>query len=205
MEVPEGVSVENCISARAGVNESGMRNAVCMLKKSLYGLKQAPRCWDMQFKTFLRKYSFKECEADKCIYVGEHSGCRVFLALFVDDGLLACKSSDVLRAILADWSKEYDITTGDASYFVGMQIRRDRNQNCMYINQSDNICEIVDKFDMSEAKAFCVPADPNVNLLPADDDKSSVNYLPYHEVIGSLMYLAIVSRPDIAFAVSKLS
>ena len=142
MEVPEGDRVEISVSASAGVNESGMRDVVCVLKKSLYGLKQAPRCWNMQFKTFLRKYSFKECEADKCIYVGEHSGCRVFLALFVDDGLLACKSSDVLRTILADFSKEYDITTGDASYFVGMQIRRDRNQNCMFINQSDYICEI---------------------------------------------------------------
>ena len=74
MEVPEGVSVENSVSASAGVNESGMRNVVCMLKNSLYGLKQAPRCWNIKFNTFLRKYSFKECEADKCIYVGEHSG-----------------------------------------------------------------------------------------------------------------------------------
>lgn len=34
MEIPEGLNVENSVSA------------VCRLNKSLYGLKQAPRCWN---------------------------------------------------------------------------------------------------------------------------------------------------------------
>ena len=86
-----------------------------------------------------------------------------------------------------------------------MEIRRDRSQNTMYISQSDYVGKIIKKFGMSEAKAVCVLADPNVRLLPADDEHSSMCNLPYRETIGSLMYLAIMSRPDIAFAVNNLS
>ena len=58
---------------------------------------------------------------------------------------------------------------------------------------------------MSEVKPMSVPADPNVNLIPADVCKRNECNLPYREVVGSLMFVAIVSRPDIAYAVSVLS
>ncbi|KAK9729049.1 Reverse transcriptase (RNA-dependent DNA polymerase) [Popillia japonica] len=44
-------------------------NIVCKLNKSLYGLKQAPRCWNNKFTMFLQDNGFKQCEADKCVYV----------------------------------------------------------------------------------------------------------------------------------------
>lgn len=45
---------------------------------------------------------------------------RVYLCLFVDDGLLACKSDAVLQMILTELKTEFSMTTGDASYFVGL-------------------------------------------------------------------------------------
>lgn len=36
-----------------GFVEKGMKNNVCLLKKSLYGLKQAPRQWYIKFDTFM--------------------------------------------------------------------------------------------------------------------------------------------------------
>ncbi|KAK1413804.1 hypothetical protein QVD17_35587 [Tagetes erecta] len=45
--------------------------------------------------------------------------------------------------------------------------------------------------------------DPSVKLLPNNGD--AVSQLEYSRVIGSLMYAMICTRPDIAFAVGKLS
>ena len=80
MELPKGVCVEG---------EENVASVVCRLNKSLYRLKQAPRCWNMKFNNFLRKFNLMETDADKCIYIGKWEGSTVYLALFVDDGLIA--------------------------------------------------------------------------------------------------------------------
>lgn len=54
-------------------------------------------------------------------------------------------------------------------------------------------------------KPLCVPADPNYTLYPVNpgEDQSTGN--PYHAAVGSLIFLAIFLRPDIAYAVSNVS
>ena len=51
---------------------------------------------------------------------------------------------------------------------------------------------------------------PNVVYSKQDaptnpDDAARMKKVPYREAIGSLMYAAVATRPDIAFAVSHLS
>ena len=86
-------------------------------------------------------------------YCGEFEGRKVYLALFVDDGLLACKSNKVLNAMLNSLQDEFEITTGNASYFVGLQISKDRMNKRRFINQSAYIYHIINKFGMSDAKS----------------------------------------------------
>lgn len=58
---------------------------------------------------------------------------------------------------------------------------------------------------MNNAKSVSVPADPHVILYPAHSDDDKSNKVPYREAVGSLVFLAAVSRPDIAFAVNSVS
>jgi transposase InsO family protein len=129
MEVPEGLSGEK-------QSKSAQKSAVCKLNKSLYGLKQAPRCWNKKFSAFLHEFCFKETEADQCIFVGNIGNESVYLALFVDDGLIAAKSLDTLDIMLGRLSETFKITIGDTSMFVGMQIKRDRAKQKLFIHQS---------------------------------------------------------------------
>ena len=128
MEVPEGLCVN--VSGDASVSAS---NVVCTLRKSLCGLKQAPHCWNATFRRFLSKFNFKESDADKCIFTGDCKGFRVHLALFVDDGLLVCKSSEVLKYIVCKLRDSFEITIGDSSYFVGLKIYRFRETKSLFI------------------------------------------------------------------------
>jgi transposase InsO family protein len=198
MEVPEGLSGEK-------QSKSARKSAVCKLNKSLYGLKQAPRCWNKKFSAFLHEFCFKETEADQCIFVGNVGNESVYLALFVDDGLIAAKSLDTLDIMLGRLSETFKITIGDTSMFVGMQIKRDRAKQKLFIHQSAYAKRIVSKFKMSEAKKASVPIDPNVVLYPVLENDKKVENVPYREAVGSLMFLAVVSRPDIAFAVNTVS
>ncbi|XP_071573806.1 uncharacterized protein [Temnothorax nylanderi] len=58
---------------------------------------------------------------------------------------------------------------------------------------------------MKDSKGVSVPADPNAVLYPVESDKELENSVPYREAVGSLMFLAIVSRSDIAYAVNSVS
>ena len=57
---------------------------------------------------------------------------------------------------------------------------------------------------MSEANPVKIPAD-NYSNLTQDKQSKSAAHVPFKEAIGALLFLAMVSRPDIAYAVGVLS
>lgn len=193
MEIPEGPPVSR-------VSESEKKNMVSRLRKSLYGLKQALRCWNDKFCKFLERFNFKETEADKCIFTGHIEGSVVMLALFVDDGLIAAKSIVQLNSVLNQLRKEFNITIGDSSIFVGMQIERYRVRKSVFLYQQSYIEKSLIKFGMKNAKQVAVPAAPHVTVYPVEENDLKSENVPYSEAVGTLMFVAVVSRPDIAFS-----
>lgn len=192
MEIPEGLTIEN-----AG-------EQVCKLNKSIYGLKQASRCWNQKFSTFLKKFNLTESAADPCIFKGHVEGVMVYLALYVDDGLIVSKSQKVLDTIIRSLRKIFNITLGDASSFIGLQIERNRQDRTIFIYQEAYINRLIDKFLMTEAKTISISADPHTSLTPAENN-DFCSTVPFREAVGSLMFLAMVSRPDIMFSVNVVS
>ena len=80
-----------------GFREPGAEWKVCLLQKSLYGLKQSPRQWYKRFDSYVRSIGLFRCEYDSCVYIKSlKNGSRVFLFLYVDDKLIACKSRKVV-------------------------------------------------------------------------------------------------------------
>ena len=194
MKIPEGLNV--------GTDAGGK---LCMLRKSLYGLKQAARCWSERFRRFVRHFKFKECDADMCIFHGQVNNENVYLALFVDDGLIAAKSRESIDVIIAGLRDSFEITINDARTFVGLQIGRNRDRRSLFIHQRAYTEKIIRRFDLQGSKTISIPSDPHVTLTPANpSDGKSVNF-PFREAVGCLMILAIVSRTDIAFAVGSVS
>ncbi|GJY28610.1 retrovirus-related pol polyprotein from transposon TNT 1-94 [Tanacetum coccineum] len=122
--------------------EEGTGNKVCLLKKSLYGLKQSLRQWYKRFDVYMISNGFSRNNYDSCVYFKEFAlGMYIYLSLYVDDMLIACKSKSKIE------------------YTNGL---------------------LQKEFDMKE-------------LGPA------------RKILGSLMYLMVCTRPDIAYAVSIVS
>lgn len=84
-----------------------------------------------------------------------------------------------------------------------MEIHRNREKKTIFINQNAYIKKIVEKFNMHDSKHISTPADNNVILTKSCED-GSVDF-PYRQAIGSLMFAAIVTRPDISYAVGEVS
>lgn len=192
MEVPEGLEV------------SDRSDTVCLLKKSLYGLKQALRCWNDKFTRLFEQFDFKQCSSDPYIFLRQIDENTVYLALFVDDVLIASKDKTALETALNKLNSEFKITLGGGKNFVELQIKRDRINKVIYIHQEAYVLQILDRFRMSEAKLVTVSADVHTHL-ESTEGVNNCSFFPFRKVVGSLVFLLTVTRPDLAYAVNNVS
>jgi hypothetical protein len=62
---------------------------------------------------------------------------------------------------------------------------------------------------MEECQPKSLPADPNSRLVtnkkPLLEENAEKESFPYREAVGSLIYLAVTSRPDISYAVNQVA
>lgn len=187
------------------------QNLVCKLHKSLYGLKQSPRCWNVKFTNFLKSFNFSQLEADKCVFRSICDNEIIFLALYVDDGLVMCKNSTIINKILEEFNHQFKIKImRNLEYFVGLEINRNRTKGETYIHQRNYIIRMLQRFQMENCKQVATPFDFNTRLDCSDcpnteSEIETMKTVPYRELVGSLMFAAIVSRPDITFAVNQVS
>lgn len=66
---------------------------VCRLRKAIYGLKQAGRVWWKLIDSELKSIGFENSDQDVCIYKRRQDGDLLLMAIYVDDIVIASKSS----------------------------------------------------------------------------------------------------------------
>ncbi|KAJ0176660.1 hypothetical protein K1T71_007839 [Dendrolimus kikuchii] len=92
-----------------------------------------------------------------------------------------------------------------AKYILGIDIRRNNNDNVIILSQQSYIDNLLKRFSMENCNKCATPMEINSKHKPeekCDDDKSDTNW-PYRELIGCLNYLSNATRPDIANALCK--
>jgi hypothetical protein len=96
---------------------------------------------------------------------------------------------------------------GEIDSYLGVNITRDRSVKLLEIDQSCYIREIVNRFRMSDANPTRtpLPSGAETHLVKYEEQASASEIRAYQQVIGSLLYVQIGTRPDISFAVSRLA
>ncbi|KAJ0507783.1 putative RNA-directed DNA polymerase [Helianthus annuus] len=181
----------------------GQEHKVYKLVKSLYGLKQAPTQWHQKFDEVILSHGFLLNQADKCVYGRfESSGKGVIICLYVDDMLIFGTDQDQVDKTKKLLSSSFEMKDmGEADVILGIRIKRSNNGITM--TQSHYIEKVLKKFNHYNCSPVSTPLDPSIRLMPNSGD--SVSQLEYSKVIGCLMYAMISTRPNIAYAVGKLS
>ena len=82
-------------------------------------------------------------------------------------------------------------------------IRIKRNGKEISLSQCHYIKKVLAKFSSKGCRELRTPFDPSVKLMP--NTGMAVSQLEYSQVLGCLMYAMTSTRPDIAYAVGKLS
>jgi hypothetical protein len=181
---------------------------VCLLKKAIYGLKQASRAWNQQFHGVLLELGFTRTRSDAGVYHRQDDGGTLIIILYVDDITIFGDSLENVTNLKATLSKRYEMTDlGEIESYLGIRIKRDRSIKQLEIDQSRYILEIVDRFGLSNAHSAPTPLPSGADefLKKHDGQATAAEIKAFQQIIGSLLYVQIGTRPDISFPVSRLS
>jgi hypothetical protein len=131
----------------------------------------------------------------------------VLLAVFVDDILLASRSEAVLAHVEADFQSRFTMTDeGLASEFLGVRIFQ--GTGTVTLDQQHYCETIVLDFSnyIGRRNYLEVPMQANAELYvpyePTEEQAAWIARFPYTTIVGNIVYLTAITRPDIAYAVS---
>jgi hypothetical protein len=196
MASPEGLE---WLDPTAGDQSS---RTVCKLRKAIYGLKQAPRLWYRHIDEYLQSIGLRQSEYDPNLYLSTERD--VLLLLYVDDLLVASQTRGKIDAVKCLLRSKYRMNDlGPARQFLGLEIQR--QSTGIILHQARFICTVLRRFDMENCNGVSTPMETGKKLAAAIDDDELADQGVYQSLVGSLMYLVVGTRPDIAFAVATLS
>ena len=195
------------MSQPEGYTDESKPDHVCQLKKSLYGLKQAARVWNEAMDAHSKKAGYTQCSADCCIYVKRlENGKFVFLSLYVDDLLIVSNDISILKEEKESLKRAFEMEDqGEINFCLGMSVRRDRKNKRMFISQTSYLQNVLKKFGMENCKKMSTPLEFGKHFSLKGENESSADKRMFQSAVGSLVYAATATRPDLSASVGVLS
>ena len=126
--------------------------------------------------------------------------------MYVDDNILVSDNRPALDAFKKILHDKYEIVDkGPIAYYLGVEIVRDRALRTLKIHQSKYLADVLKSVGIDESctTKYDTPLPAGIHL--SANDGAMYERDLYRSLVGSLIYLSIWTRPDIAYAVSVLS
>ena len=174
----------------------------CKLNKALYGLKQSPRLWYKHLLEALTKLGFEALPYDEAIFI--HNKLKIIIICHVDDLIFTGPNSNEISNIVKELTKTIKIEYISAIHqFLGMEIKLDYKEQSVHINQNKYLNSLLERFNKKDLNPVTTPVEAGVRLDKATDIANKNDLQLYQQQVGSLIYLATKTRPDIAYAVNR--
>ena len=139
------------------------------------------------------------------------NGNFLYLLIYVDDMVLISKDMADINQLKQALKSEFEMKNlGAARKILGIDIQRNRNEGKLSLSQSSYIAKVLKEYRMLDAKIISTPIPSHYKLKFAknrisDSDLQYMKKVPYSNVVGSLIYVMIASRLDIAYGVGLVS
>ncbi|OWZ15971.1 putative mitochondrial protein, partial [Phytophthora megakarya] len=206
IRIPQGMKISEEALKKLGVMSE--KDLVLELQKALYGLKQAGRLWSKLLQQKLLDAGFGQSLTDMCVYYRRQRGVLVVVGVYVDDLLVTGTQQEAVGLFFEELADLAVKNLGVASKFLGMRVTYD-DDNGYFLDQEAVIGELLREFGMETANAVRTPIGPESNeagvseLLSTAGGAGAVTVGEFQSLVGSLLWIARCTRPDIAFAVHK--
>jgi hypothetical protein len=173
---------------------------VLQLLRALYGTKQAGRSWYQLLKDYLLKYcKLIMSKSDNCIFYSEDY--KLILLIYVDDAIISYENEAEYQNLMQKLRKDFEIgEEGPLVWNLGVKFTDKGNR--IFVDQSDYVKKLMIKYNVTGTSN--TPMIANLSIVKDKDDVLDKNFNASGK-IGSLMYAAVSTRPDIMYAVSYVA
>ena len=184
---------------------------VLRLNKALYGLKQSPREWNNNINQFIVSLGFVRSQSDPCVYRHADADGEVILVVYVDDIIIAGSSLDRINDVKQAFNKKYKMKDlGQLEFVLGVQVDINKDKGTIRLSQRQYVLDMLASFGLHDCNPSKTPLSAGTYLSRQDcptteTGKREMEKYRYREAVGSLLWLANGTRPDIAFAVSQVA
>lgn len=176
---------------------------VVQLIKSLYGLRQASRQWFGMLKKILLALKFEQCKADACVFRLIEEGKVAILLVFHVDDIFVVGEKERIDRFGEDMNKSVPTKNlGELRWYSGCFYERDWKAGRIKISQQTYVEELGEQYGVKSGGA--VPLSVGCKLWDFDMDEPDVRH-PFRELIGALLWVARLTRPDILNAVRAVA
>jgi hypothetical protein len=193
VKLPGGIEIEGCTHVK--------------LLKAVYGLKQSPNlwyklCYDMIIKCDSR---LTRSKTDPCFfhYIGDDL--KVLLTVTVDDIAIFTNKPEWVTKFKEKFNQSYAVTQEpDFTWFLGIKMEWNSEMTAVKLTQPNHLRSALIKYNMVDCKPQKTPMSPDFDSTALPEDTVSPDF-PYSGLIGTLIWIARNTRPDILNAVTMLA
>ena len=176
------------------------QDTVLHLHRALYGLKQAGREWYETLTDTLIASGFSKSTCEPCLYFRHDKDSLTIIVTHVDD-LLTTGTPVCITSLTQSLKRKFAIKVNGPVTFA-MGIKFERVGYDYILSQEGYTSQLLTHFGFSSCKSTPIPMSttPIKNLK-----RTSLEQFPLNAIVGSLLWLAKTTRPDIAFPTAILA
>ena len=196
--------MDTTIYMQLPLDMTGGKVVVVKLLKSIYGLKQSGDLWNKRLDGILKGLGFSRSTSDPCVYFKSTTpgGPRMYLCVYVDDILVISSTNSEID----DFESAFKtcvtrIKSGPVVRYVGVDIKRDRENRLITLSQAPYLHELLRSEGMSGCKPKRNPASALRNLHDAPRGEAD----DMRPLAGKIRYVVDHTRPESLFVASHLS
>ena len=152
----------------------------------------------------MRSKSYIQSKYNTCLWY--RTADKVYITTHVNDFKIYAPIREIMDAAKQKFAKLYPMRDfGPIAHYLGLSIVRDRKARIIYFTQTAMIDRILEKAGMTQCSPCATPMEPGMQLEGAQESSHIVDQETYAKRVDQLLYLAMNTRPDIAFTVGRLA
>jgi Reverse transcriptase (RNA-dependent DNA polymerase)/gag-polypeptide of LTR copia-type/Integrase core domain len=178
---------------------------VLRLNKALYGLKQSARIWFYTLKDVLiKELGFVNLINETSIFI--HKDLNIIISLYVDDLAIIAPDQATIKNFILRLKKHFKLKDlGLIKDYLGVEIDYDYDKGTLKLSQTKYLNKVLERFNISNKNPKYTPIKATIKLEPNKEQAKGTEIKWFQAAIGSLLYLAMATRPDIAYSVILLA
>ena len=192
-----------------GFTAPGKENCVYKLKKAIYGLAVSSRLFNRLLTKLLLQINVKATKSDPSFFYLREGDDWLIMPVYVDDMYPCFNNVRLFNKVFNHLKTKLQVKDlGRLRDCLGFEIKY--TPSTIIIDHSKVIQACLKRFNMIDSKPCPTPESVGNQLKHSDSPATSsqtkeMESIPYREAVGTLTWIMLVSRPDIAASLCKVS